>query len=181
MSISTGKGDNGKTYLFTGENINKDDIRVEAYGQIDELLSFISEAKHYIINNEIKKIIEKIQLDLYKVSSELASKKGDNYNKLKIFFLNSGEYNILEDYITKFENIIKIKGFVLPGTTIGSAKLDICRAISRRAERTIIKLDREEKVSDNLKKYMNRLSDLFFILARYEEFCLDKIIYKKDL
>lgn len=178
MSIATGGGDKGKTSLFTGQRVDKDDIRVEAYGTIDELLSFIAEAKHFVKSEEIIKILETIQLQLFSVAAELASEKGNNFDKMKSYFLKDDEYKNLESLIHKFENIVNIKGFAIPGTTIGSAKIDICRTICRRAERIIISLDKKSQVSESLKKYINRLSDLLFILARYEEFLQDKIIYK---
>ncbi|OQY09783.1 MAG: cobalamin adenosyltransferase, partial [Marinitoga sp. 4572_148] len=74
---------------------------------------------------------------------------------------------------------VQLKGFVITGSTIQSAKLDICRTIVRRAERRIISLSKHEKVNDYLKKYINRLSDLLFIMARFEEYLVDKIEYYK--
>jgi ATP:cob(I)alamin adenosyltransferase len=74
---------------------------------------------------------------------------------------------------------LNLKGFVIPGRTLQSAKLDICRTIARRAERRIIALDKKEPLSEPLKKYVNRLSDLLFVLARFEEYIEDKIEFKK--
>lgn len=174
MSISTGGGDKGKTSLWSGERVYKDSLRVEAYGTIDELSSFLGEAKHYVKSFEVKKIINEIQNDLFKVAGILASK-----NKEFIQPIETLDVDKITNYINLFENKIGLKGFVIPGNTIESAKLDICRTISRRAERRIITLSKEEKLPVELLKYINRLSDLLFIMARYEEYLINKIEYKK--
>ncbi|MCX8057793.1 MAG: cob(I)yrinic acid a,c-diamide adenosyltransferase, partial [Spirochaetes bacterium] len=141
MSISTGKGDKGETSLWSGERVSKDCIRVESYGTIDELNSFIGDAKHYITLEEIRNILEEIQNDLFKVAGELAS-----LSKEFIKPIRDDDVLRLTNYVHKYENEIGLKGFVIPGSTVGSAKLDICRTIARRAERLIVKLSKEEKV-----------------------------------
>jgi len=77
--------------------------------------------------------------------------------------------------------VVKLDGFVIPGSTIGSSKIDICRTVARRAERRIVALSRVETIDTTLLKYINRLSDLLFIFARYEEYKAGKIVYKKDI
>ncbi|KLO22671.1 ATP--cobalamin adenosyltransferase [Marinitoga sp. 1197] len=174
MSISTGGGDKGKTSLWSGERVPKNDLRVEAYGTIDELSAHLGEAKHYVKSYKVKNIINEIQNDLFKVAGELASK---NKNFIQPITKEDGEK--LTKYIKNFEEKVKLNGFVITGSTIESAKLDICRTIARRAERRIICVNDEDKVSEELLIYMNRLSDLLFIMARYEEFLINKIEYKK--
>lgn len=174
MSISTGNGDKGQTSLWSGERVDKDDIRVESYGTIDELSSFLGEAKHYVNSNKVKNIINEIQNDLFRVAGELASK-----GKLFVKSIEKSDVDKLTNYVHYFEDRVQLKGFVITGSTMQSAKLDICRTIARRAERRIISLSKHEKVNDYLKKYINRLSDLLFIMARFEEYLVDKIEYYK--
>lgn len=173
MSISTGKGDRGETFLWSGEKVSKANIRIDSYGTIDELNSFLGDAKHYVELDEIKKIIEEVQDDLFKLAGELASLSKEYVKPIK-----DEDIERITSYVHKYENEVKLKGFVIPGSTIGSAKLDICRTIARRAERLIVKLNNEEPTDSNVLKYINRLSDLLFILARYEEYKQGKLKYK---
>jgi ATP:cob(I)alamin adenosyltransferase len=174
MSISTKKGDNGQTSLWSGERVNKDDIRVESYGTIDELNSHLGEAKHYVKSVNVKNIIIDIQNDLFKLAGTLASKE-----KLYVSPIKKKDVDKLDNIVESLESKINLKGFVIPGNTISSAKIDVCRTITRRAERRIITLSKNENIDHELKKYVNRLSDVLFLLARYEEFVMDKIVYKK--
>lgn len=174
MSISTKNGDKGQTSLWSGERVDKDSIRVEAYGTIDELNSNIGEAKHYVKSYEVKDILEEIQNDLFRVAGQLASK-----DKLFVKPIEENDSERLTEYVHFYEDKLKLKGFVIPGNTIQSAKLDISRTISRRAERRIITLSKSENISGSLLKYVNRLSDLLFIIARFEEYLEGKLEYKK--
>lgn len=172
MSISTKTGDNGYTNLWSGERISKDDLRVETYGTIDELNSFLGEAFHYLKSFENKRILSNIQKTLFRVGGEIASK-----SKLFTKPIEDNDIEALTNLVKKFEDTINLKGFVIPGKTLSSSKLDICRTIARRAERLIIKLANGEKINNNLQKYLNRLSDLLFMMARFEEYLEDKIEY----
>jgi len=176
MSISTGGGDKGETSLWSGERVSKDDLRVEAYGTIDELNSHIGEARHYCKSEDTRELLLKVQKDLFRVAGQLASKG-------KLFTEPVAETDVqwLTEKVHHYEKIIKLKGFVIPGTTIQSAKLDICRTVTRRAERRIVSLSKVEEVSGELLKYINRLSDFLFILARFEEHLEGKLIYKNDV
>lgn len=158
MPITTKTGDKGLTGLFTGDRVAKYSPIMDANGTIDELDSFLGEAKHYV-PGEMVEILEKIQVQLYDLMAELASK--GKYSKV-------GEDDVewLEGLIHKYENEIQLKVFVLPGSTIASAKLDICRTIARRAERKVAKLVLDYGFGDNVLVYLNRLSDLLFIMAR---------------
>lgn len=170
MSITTKTGDKGETGLWSGQRIPKDDLRVECYGTLDELNSFLGEAKHYVKSAEVLKIIEQVQKDLFKVAGELATKD--------IQFIDpvtDKEIDLMTSIIHDFESKVELTGFVLPGSTIQSAKLDICRTIARKAERRIIALSRIEKIPVTIIKYVNRLSDLLYMLARFEEKLENKI------
>lgn len=173
MSISTKTGDKGSTSLWSGERVNKSSSRVEAYGTVDELNSFIGEAKHYVKIYRIKEIISEIQDDLFKVGGSLASIGAFKYP------VTEGDVERITGYVHEFEKKIPFDGFVIPGTTIQSAKLDICRTIARRSERRVISLSENEETDENVKKYLNRLSDLIYIMARYEEKSEGKLRLKK--
>ena len=173
MSISTKTGDKGETSLWSGERVPKDSIRVESYGTIDELNAFLSDAKHYVKSQKVQQILKEVQNDLFKIAGELASK-----SKSYVHPIEEIDVERITNYVYGFEGELNLKGFVIPGNTLQSSKLDICRTIARRAERRIITLDRNEKVSETLKKYINRLSDLLFIMARFEENLEGKLEYK---
>ncbi|QTA37602.1 cob(I)yrinic acid a,c-diamide adenosyltransferase [Thermosipho ferrireducens] len=160
--ISTKTGDSGKTSLANGERVDKDNIRVEAYGTIDELTSFLGIVKCYLTGEE-KKLIESIQKELFKIAAELA--KGEKY----IEPIGKKEVDSLTKKVEYYETKVSINSFVLPGATIPGAYLDIARTIVRRCERRIVSLSKIEKVRKEILAYMNRLSDLLYILARYTE------------
>lgn len=164
MSISTKTGDKGQTSLFSGEKVWKNELRVESYGTIDELNSFLGEAKNYVNSKEIIIIIEEIQKTLFRLGAELASK-----GKIFANAIETKDVDKLTELVHSFEKEIKLTSFTVPGKNISSAKLDICRTIARRAERKIIALHNDENISEELLKYINRLSDLLFIMARAEE------------
>ncbi len=158
MGITTGTGDKGLTGLFTGERIAKFSPVMEANGTIDELDSFLGEAKHHV-PGDMARILERIQIQLYDLMAELASRG-------KHAGIGEREIGWLEELIKKYEEEVQLRAFVLPGSTMASAKLDICRAIARRAERSVAKLVLDYGFGQNALVYLNRLSDLLFIMAR---------------
>lgn len=164
MSVATKTGDKGETSLLTGERVRKDDNRVEAYGTLDELNSFLGDAKHYCTAVNFREIIESIQTDLFKICAELASGSGSIGDQV-----TDSDVTNISNLLEKFEKKLELKGFVLPGNCPGSAKLDICRSVARRGERRIISLAQSAEVNRSIIKYVNRLSDLLFIMARFEE------------
>ncbi|MBN1981083.1 MAG: cob(I)yrinic acid a,c-diamide adenosyltransferase [Chitinivibrionales bacterium] len=174
MSISTKTGDSGQTSLRTGQRVWKDSVRVEAYGTIDELSCHIGESRHCVKNPHADQLLHEIQKTLYRAAAELATAEG-------IFdrAISAEEVETLTDTVHLYEEKIKLTGFIIPGTTVQSAKLDVCRTICRRAERRIITLSHTETVSPVLLQYINRLSDCLFILARYEEFTEGTLEYAK--
>lgn len=170
MKIYTGSGDKGFTSLIGGKRIEKDNIKVEAYGTIDELNSYIGLCTHYVKNDEDRDILKKLQRKLFNVGGELSS---SNYTRYKNI-TKQEDVDELEKLIDYYTNKVeKINEFIVPGTSICSANLHIARTICRRAERNIIRLSKEEEVNPILIKYINRLSDFLYILARYNE---DEII-----
>ncbi len=171
MSVTTKIGDKGMTYLYMGGKVSKADIRVEAYGTIDELCSFLGMAKAQIKNKKIKDIIEFIQKDLFIISAELA---------INLKFVNKIKVKIGEVQISKIEKIIKaferkkipkkIYCFAVPGNSFISSVFDVSRAIARRAERRVVDLKNKKNFKNEyILVYLNRISDLLFLLARYYE------------
>ena len=164
MGIVTRTGDDGLTGLWSGERVRKDDLRVEAYGTIDELDSVIGEAGHWLKRDDCKAIVDEIQHDLYRVAGQLATRSGTFSSPV-----TEADEKRLSGYVDKLETEIPLAGFVIPGANLQSAKLDVARTVCRRAERRIVTLAWESEVSGELRRYVNRLSDLLFMLARAEE------------
>ena len=167
MGITTKTGDKGTTSLCHGVRVNKDDIRVDAFGTLDELCSSLGLSKSLIRDEKNKKLIGAIQQDLFVICAELASKPA---------FLAKLEKRVGRGYIDRLENIIaglekrktfKECCFYLPGENQVSSTLDIARTVARRAERIIVTLKRKGiLLNDYILVYLNRLSDLLYLLAR---------------
>lgn len=167
MKIYTKTGDDGSTSLFGGTRVQKNNIRINAYGTIDELNSIIGIAVSGDINDEIKFELENIQNVLFQIGSELASPENVKSNIIK----RTSEEDVknLETLIDKFdEKLPPLKNFILPGGNNSAAQLHFARTVCRRAERIIVELKEFELVSKNVLIYVNRLSDLLFVLARYQ-------------
>jgi len=166
MSISTRTGDEGKTRILSGEKVPKYHPRVEAYGDLDELISFLGASRASFDNPQISQTLYNIQQDIFTLSAEIATdpKKARKLNKR----ISEESINTLDDLISKFEKEIGgLNAFITPGENLPSSFLDISRTIARRAERKIAKLiDDELVVNKNILIYLNRLSDLLFLLAR---------------
>ncbi|AEH24361.1 cob(I)yrinic acid a,c-diamide adenosyltransferase [Pyrococcus yayanosii] len=161
MRVTTKTGDRGTTSLFGGDRVWKDSPIIEANGTIDELTSFLGEARHYL-DDEMRVIIDTVQGHLYSIMAELGSK-----GRMKS--VGDGEIKWLENVIAKYEPQVELRSFVLPGGTLASAKLDVCRAVARRAERRVATVLREFGIGEKPLIYLNRLSDLLFLMARVIE------------
>lgn len=166
-NIYTKTGDKGKTSLFDEKRVSKDHIRVESYGTVDELGSFLGLAKNYTEDDELYKNIEKIQHKLFTVATNLAT---EDRNKV--------QHNILEEDIEELERLVDYymgvignpTGFIVNGSNKSSAYLHVARTICRRAERRIISLIASGSDIDPLAlKYVNRLSDTIYSMARFSE------------
>lgn len=171
MKIYTKTGDNGQTSLYDGTRVDKDDIRVDSYGTLDELNSYIGLCINYAENDD-KKILRDIQIKLFSVSGELSTKNNQYKNIVVEDDIKTLE-NIIDDYIQKID---KMDAFIVPGTSIISANLHIARTICRRAERRVLTLSKIENINPLLIKYINRLSDTLYAIARYHE---NELIYIK--
>ncbi len=165
MKISTKKGDNGKTTLLSGRKVDKDDMKIEAVGVLDELVSFLGLAKSIIKCRRRKNIVNGIQKDLFIMGSELAVDEA-GYFKLKKK-IDSDKISSLERLIISFEKKYKVDSFYYPGKNDVSGRLNVCRAVSRRLERRAVGLKKKKLLNNNrILIYLNRLSDLLFLLAR---------------
>ncbi|MCK4519596.1 MAG: cob(I)yrinic acid a,c-diamide adenosyltransferase [Candidatus Omnitrophica bacterium] len=175
MSIVTKKGDRGKTHLYQGPRVSKDHIRIESCGTLDELSSYLGLSKSMIKNKQIKKIIEKIQKDLFILCAEIAT-EAKSLNKLKERIDNSF-VECLDGIIKGLEDkkSLRVRYFQVSGENPVSSTLDICRTIARRAERRVITLKRKKFLSNrHILIYLNRLSDFLYLLARKFATCKNK-------
>jgi cob(I)alamin adenosyltransferase len=171
MSISTGLGDEGNTQLIAGQFVPKDHPRIEFGGDLDELNSFLGDARAAALREQTRSIIETIQKDLFVAPLLLGSpEKPPKTGGGGLLPQGGGiDPERLTALIHELEEKHPMKGFVLPGKNAASAKLDIARTVCRRAERRLVTLSREETVPPLLSRYINRLSDLLFMLARAED------------
>jgi len=168
MKIYTRTGDKGETGLFGGDRVLKSDLRVEAYGCIDELNSFIGLAVSELNDTEVGKILLKIQNYLFTVGTDLATPDTEKNNKLKIKRTPESFALEMEEVIDRYSaGLDELKFFILPGGSKTAAMMHICRTVCRRAERVVIGLNSDMKINNNIIIFLNRLSDLFFVLARY--------------
>ena len=172
MRIYTRSGDDGETGLLFGGRVSKDDPRCEAYGEADLAVSAMGLARALSGSRRVKEILLAAQREMFTVESELAT-DADNYHLFTETF-----HAITEDNVSRLEGLIDEIGsevelppkFIIPGASPASGALDLARSALRGAERRIVALDRQGMVNNpNLLRYVNRLSDLLFMLARYED------------
>jgi cob(I)alamin adenosyltransferase len=170
MSIVTKKGDAGRTSLYCGKRVSKDDIRVDICGSLDEVSSFLGLAKNASKDKNTKKAIHSIQDGLIIVGSEVATSaagKGKIKNRV-----GADSICAIEEEIDRLEGkrAVKIRSFCIPGNGAASSALDVARAITRRAERRSVTLLKKRMLNNpNIVTYLNRLSDLLYLLARFNE------------
>ncbi len=172
MKIYTRKGDDGTTGLLYGGRIAKDDPRTEVYGTLDETVSALGLARAGGLVDRVAAIVVRIQREMFVVGAQLAtssenqSKLEENVSKVTAEMTKRCE----EDIDALLEEHPLPQEFILPGETAGSAGLDVARSTVRRAERQAVALDRKGLVADpEILRFLNRVSDLLFALARYEE------------
>ena len=168
MKIYTKTCDKGDTGLIDGSRISKSDLRIIAYWEVDEANShiglIISNIEKNSIFDDVKKILLNVQQDLFVLGAELA-----NPNTLKDdnMLVKREMISTIEKYIDKFESeLAPISNFILPGGSIESSLLHMCRTVVRRAETSAVALAKEQKINQEILTYLNRISDLFFVLAR---------------
>tara|TARA_X000001036_G_scaffold427895_1_gene457049 strand:- start:972 stop:1535 length:564 start_codon:yes stop_codon:yes gene_type:complete len=160
--VYTKFGDKGKTMLVGGETVLKSSEKVASYGDIDELNSIIGLSMTGGISKDVKKILSLIQNDLFIIGADLASNKETKVPRIKKARIGWQEKNI-DKYNSK---VGPLEEFILPSGSFTGSCLHLARTVCRRAERKIVKLGQEEWVNPNVMIYINRLSDLLFVLAR---------------
>ncbi|HLE24014.1 MAG TPA: cob(I)yrinic acid a,c-diamide adenosyltransferase [Thermodesulfobacteriota bacterium] len=162
--VYTRTGDKGQTSLVGGKRVSKSSARVEAYGDIDELNSVLGIVRVEAQDNEINEITREIQNDLFIIGADLASP-----SDIQVPRISKESIKGLEKIIDKFlQELEPLKEFILPSGRGGGPYLHLARTVSRRAERRIVRLIEEEQVNENILAYVNRLSDLLFVMARIE-------------
>ncbi len=172
FKIYTKTGDKGETSLYGGTRVSKAAARVESYGTLDELNALIGLAKSEISDEKVLSQLQKIQFDLFTVGSEAATPTdkmllANGKNRLDLM-ISEKEITELELWMDDFDAELEpLKFFILPSGGKAAATLHVCRTVCRRAERAMVFLNETEEVRPELIKYLNRLSDYLFILARY--------------
>ena len=171
MKTFNKRGDQGETSLLFGSRVPKSDPRCEAYGTIDEAVSALGVARNWV-TPRIKPILLSLGEELFTVGAEMATPPEQYPQLVKRFkTVTAAMVDKLEKLIDEFEGEIEIpKAFIIPGGCQGSASLDMARTIVRRAERRGVELKQAGMLpNDEVLKYLNRLADLIFTLARYED------------
>ncbi len=184
MKIYTKTGDNGTTGLYAGPRVSKDHPRIRAYGTVDELNAILGAVLPFISPTEsansrglpenstaspareISDQIKEIQSDLFSIGAQLATPEPEKH---QMCLLESERVAVLEGHIDRYEQELEpLQTFILPGGSLGSAMLHVARTVCRRAERDVVALSQDPEVHDCelLIIYLNRLSDLLFVLAR---------------
>lgn len=165
MKIYTKTGDQGTTALFGGKRVSKADLRIETYGTVDELNSYIGLVRDQPVNQNRKSILVEIQDRLFTIGSILATEPGNT--KVKVPSLSPGDVTLLEKEIDAMDaQLPPMKSFVLPGGHQSVSFCHVARTVCRRAERLVIALDATEKTDQLVIQYLNRLSDYLFMLSR---------------
>jgi cob(I)alamin adenosyltransferase len=163
-----GSGDDGSTGLLGGGRASKDDPRIEAYGTIDEASSAVGLAKSLSPHLRVRAICDELQRGLYSIGAELATNPASGTS-----FAHTTEDGVqrLDALIAELEGLVTMPGgFILPGATPASGALDLARAVARRAERRCVSLERANGLENQqIRRWLNRLSLLLFVLGRYEE------------
>lgn len=166
MKIYTRTGDDGTTGLVGGTRVKKYDIRLEAYGTIDELNSYIGLIRSLQSNPSADRILEKIQHKLFIIGANLATEETMDSVK-KQFPCNPPDIALLEQAMDEMTaKLPELRNFILPGGTQATAVCHVARTVCRRAERRIVELAEKSEVDPNLIRFVNRLSDYLFVLSR---------------
>lgn len=170
MKIYTKTGDGGETGLFGGARVSKASLRVEAYGEVDELNSAIGWARVLVADEALETLLDQIQTDLFEVGAELGS-TDESKKKGPLPLIKEAQVQTLEQAIDRYEQgPPPLTSFVLPGGSEGAARFHLARCVCRRAERSLVALAHQETLRGELFRYLNRLSDLLFVLARHANY-----------
>lgn len=161
--VYTKTGDKGTTGLYTGQRVDKDSLRVEAYGSVDEITSALGLARSLVKRTDVRETIYDVQKMLMSIMADVASINAPNP------YITQEHVTLLETTIDKYDEMLEpLTKFLIPGDTQGAAALDIARTTARRAERNLLRLNKDEKINEYVLIAINRLSDLCFILGRVD-------------
>lgn len=174
--VYTRSGDQGETALVGRVRISKGSQKLSAYGSIDELNTFVGMARTILISDlgglpeeqrrEMDSLLLRIQNELFDIGSILATPAGKEYDGMPVIIPE--QISALEALMDKFqEDLLPLASFTLPGGSFANASLHQCRSVCRRAEREMVRLSKEEALPPNVLKFVNRLSDLFFVMSRH--------------
>jgi cob(I)alamin adenosyltransferase len=164
VKIYTRKGDGGQTRLFTGERVSKDEARLEALGCIDELVAFLGLARSEIEDSDICSRLTAIQSELYLILTDIASAAQEKPSATK---LPDDAIDIVESLIDAYDaRLPPLRDFIMPGESRASSLLHVARTVCRRAERRVVVIARNFPLNARVPAYLNRLSDLLFVMAR---------------
>ena len=163
MKIYTRTGDGGETSLFGGARVAKNDPRIEAYGTVDELNSFIGVARAAWAESPIDTQLHQAQMDLFEIGAHLASPGTSRFPGVE-----TSRIEELERAIDRMEQELEpLKSFILPGGTLAASHLHVTRTVCRRAERLVVALNDPAPATQSTIAYLNRLSDFLFVAARF--------------
>lgn len=166
MKIYTRTGDDGTTGLIGGTRVKKYDLRLEAYGTVDELNSYIGLVRSMQTDEHADAVLEKIQNKLFVIGANLASEESSGMIK-KQLPCGDADIEMLENEMDQMFTLLpQLNNFILPGGCQASSVCHVARTVCRRAERRIVELSEKTEVDSNLIKYINRLSDYLFVLSR---------------
>ncbi len=165
MKIYTKTGDQGETSLFGGRRLPKDALRIECYGTVDELNAFVGLLRDHMTDDDLRKVLFTIQNRLFTIGARLAT---DPEKQSAPVDLKPEDIALLEQEIDRMDmELPPLRHFILPGGHPTVSYAHLARTICRRAERLVVSLHQQEPVAELLLQYLNRLSDYFFVVARY--------------
>ena len=169
MKIYTKTGDQGQTGLLGGTRVGKDDPRVAAYGEVDELNALLGLVRAQTADASLRRLLYALQRDLFALGAQLADPSARVGTRKRKAAITEATVRRLERVIDARESKLpRLTSFILPGGSATGALLHLARTVSRRAERSVVALARREALDPRLVVYLNRLSDLLFVLARSE-------------
>lgn len=167
MKIYTKAGDKGDTSLFGGKRVLKDDLRVEAYGTVDELNSAIGIVRSMKVPRVVDIVLGRVQNDLFIIGADLAAPLSLTRRRAKVPRIDVGRIAVIESIIDQIQpKLSRLKRFIVPRGSQASSYLHYARAVCRRAERRAVHVGRTQEINPKVITYLNRLSDLLFVLAR---------------
>lgn len=167
FKIYTKTGDQGETSLIGGTRVPKFHLRIEAYGTLDELNSYIGVIRDQVTNESTVSLLQKIQDRLFTIGSELATDPNSG-SRMKVPDLRPEDITLLETEIDRMNEVLpELRNFVLPGGSLAASHCHVARCICRRAERLTVHLGTESEIPELIIPYLNRLSDFLFVLSRF--------------